>query len=124
MRLTLRQLTRLSLAALLVLLCADAQLPARASARSATLETFTLESWWAENQFQASDSTDFQLAPDADFDTTDQGEGDVALEALGERWRSWTLSSTLVGVERPPTLHLRSGSCHTPRAPPSVRSLV
>ena len=122
MRFTLRQLTQLYLAALFVLLGADAQLPAKASARLATLETFTLGSWSSEHQLQASDSTDFQLEPDADFDTTDQG--DVALEALGERWQSWTLSSTLVGVERPPTLHSRPGSCHTPRAPPLVRSLV
>jgi hypothetical protein len=57
-----------------------------------------------------------------DFDTTDLG--DVALEALGERWQSWTLSSSLVGVERPPTLHSRPCSCHTPRAPPLLRSLV
>ncbi len=122
MRPTLRQLTQLSLAALFVLIGADTQLPAKASARSATLETFTLESWSAESQLQASDSTDFQLEPDADFDTTDQG--DVALEALGERWQSWTLSSSLVGVERPPTLHSRPCSCHTPRAPPLPRSLV
>ena len=122
MRLTLRQLTQLSLAALFVLLGADAQLLAKASARGATLEAFTLGSWSAENQLRASESTDFQLEPDADFETTDQG--DVALETLGERWQSWTLSSPLVGVERPPTLHSRSGSCHTPRAPPFLRSLV
>ena len=122
MRPTPRQLTQLSLAALFVLLGADAQLLDKAFARPASLETFADELWSPESQLQASDSTDYQLEPDDDFDTTDQG--DIALAAPGERWQSWTLSSSLGGVERPPTLHSRPGSCHTPRAPPLFRSLV
>ena len=122
MRPTLRQLTQLSLAALFVLLSADAQLLDKAFARSATLDAFADELWSPESQLQASDPTDYQLEPDDDFDTTDQG--DVALEAHGERWQSWTLSSSIVGVERPPTIHSRPRSCHTPRAPPLFCSLV
>ena len=117
----LRQLTQLVLSALFVLLGADAQPPAKTPSLLATPE-FTLEPRSFDGLLQGSDSTDFQLESDADFDTTDQG--DVVLEALGERWQSWTLSSTLVGVERPPAPHSGPSSCHTPRAPPRFRSLV
>ena len=120
MRPTLRQLTQLTLAALFVLVGADAQLPPNPASTPAFFELGSSSA--ASGLLQAYDSSDFQLEPDDDFDTTDQG--DVALEALGERWQSWTLSSILVGVERPPTLHSRYCSCHTPRAPPLDRSLA
>ena len=122
MRPTLRQLTQFSLAALFALVGADVQLPSSAAAPSATPALLAPGSWSSEGLQRAPVSTDFQLEPDADFETSDQG--DIALEALGERWQSWTLYSTIVAVERPPAIHSRPGSCHTPRAPPRSGSLA